>query len=67
MTILCIYIIKLRGEMLIFFVYRIYMVGRRIVDVFYIFQQLQNSVHYIAFGYSFMNSELVKEIRNGYF
>lgn len=42
-------------------------VGRRIVDIFYIFQQLQNSVHNIAFGCSFMNSELVKEYRNGYF
>lgn len=42
-------------------------VGRRIVDVLYIFQQLQNSVHNIAFGCSFMNSEFVKEIRSGYF
>lgn len=51
--------------MLLFFVF--HRVGRRSVDISYIFQKLQNSVHNIAFGCSFMNSELVKEIRNGYF
>ncbi|XP_022182694.1 uncharacterized protein LOC111042410 [Myzus persicae] len=41
--------------------------GRRIVDIFYIFQQIKNDMHDGGFGCSFMNSELVKEIRNGYY
>lgn len=58
---------KTRRECIVFFVFVYHRVGRRIVDVFYIFKQLQNSVHNIAFGCSFINSELMKENRNGYF
>lgn len=41
--------------------------GRRIVDVMHIFDQIRNGNHGIGLGCTFIDCELLKEVRSGYF
>lgn len=41
--------------------------GRRIVDVFYIFEQIKDSEHTGGFGCSFINMTFISEKRRGYY
>lgn len=43
------------------------LVGRRIVDIGYIFKQIQSTSHDIGLGCTFINIKFVSESRNGYF